>query len=303
MKRPPKPRPVRPSGALPSVGGKAASERSWSIGKRILAALGAVGTVLTLGLTVMHYWPELSVEPTAEADISNALRDISRLRTSRAIRLTMSASRQACDVRRLAGATTRHHWTSVFHRCDLRTIVGRSTLSPLMRHTRLALAIAFSSRPEGFSTRRCRYSFRFSRRIIPLHQEQEFRFETRRMSDGKIQWLHIPVDEEQSKGPGTMHVDLVVGRCVGGDCSGRFLGDLSDRVGAVGRHVWVGGFDRRLSGCSGSEKERIDLVETLRKQWLWNNTRRDSDRSCCCADGNRAAIFSSSRFSLGFTPK
>ena len=102
MKKPPKPRPPRASSALPPAEEGAASERSLSIGKRILAVLGAAATVLSLGAAVMHYWPQLTVEPTAEADVSNPLSGYFKITNAQGYPLTKLKKAEACEQEQLA---------------------------------------------------------------------------------------------------------------------------------------------------------------------------------------------------------
>jgi len=109
--------------------------------------------------------------------------------------------------------------------------------------------------------------------ILPFHlPEKEFRFETRRLSDGRIEWLHIPADAD---GGGTsketlMHAILT--------WAGALVAIVAAVFWVISATIWVpsvgtGGWGALTGGylvVPGPKKERIDLVETLRKQWGWN---------------------------------
>jgi hypothetical protein len=109
--------------------------------------------------------------------------------------------------------------------------------------------------------------------ILPIHlSEKEFRFETRRLSDGKIEWLHIPADAEgENTGKEKlMHTILTwAGALVAIGAAIFWVISATVWVPSVGTAGWgalTGGF----LVVPGPKKERIDLVETLRRQWGWN---------------------------------
>jgi len=197
MKKPPKPKPKRPRGAVPPVEKKeipAQSEEWWSSWKRLFAVIGGIATVLGLGSTIMHYWPQISVEPTAAAEPSNPFSGYFKITNDQGYPLTnvgIEASLRCAKLGRGDDTSPPKECLPSMH--NSKTVWTNHTLEPHEPYEITPGDLMFVT-PGGLLYAQISIFVSYRPWRIPWTMTNELRFQSRRLSDGKIEWLHIPAD-------------------------------------------------------------------------------------------------------------
>ncbi len=193
MRKPPKPRPGRPhkpvsvaKAKAPEAARKGPLARAWGV-------LAGISTLLGL-LAIFSYWPQISVEPSAAADLSaNPL--------SQAFRVTNEKGYPIEDLNvevSLRCAKIGRSDTSPINKCEpsMHTQSRRwakHTLGPHEPYDVNPGEVMFVT-PNALLYAQLDLFVSFQPWKIPWSFSRAFRFETRRLSDGTIQWFHIPSD-------------------------------------------------------------------------------------------------------------
>lgn len=191
MKKPPKPKPGAKRTAVTTNAPKADGTSS-----RAMKLVAGVGTILGLFLTVLHYWPQISVEATRAADVSNPLSGIFKVTNEQNypindVNVSMEASLRCSRI----GLGDN---TAPMDRCDpsMHTTKKRWSEHTLRPHEPYEISpgdLLFVT-PGALLYAQLSIFVSYEPWIIPIHWYKEMRFETRRLSDGTTEWLHIPAD-------------------------------------------------------------------------------------------------------------
>ncbi len=207
MKKGRKPRPKKPQRAISSSNAKAAPQPPQEEVRRpfnsalIVKIASVVGTLLTLAaaiiglpLAIFHWWPQITVEPSAAADlISNPLSGYFKITNEQTYPiedLSVEVSLRCAKIGRGDDTpikdcppsmhTSKQRWTK--HTLDAHESYEISP-GEMLFVTPGALLYAQLDVLVSFQPWK-----------VPHRFDMPFRFETRRPSDGGIQWVHIPND-------------------------------------------------------------------------------------------------------------
>jgi hypothetical protein len=206
MKKPQKPRPKRrqsiggPTGASYAKAGRQPPGQEVRRPLRDAFALIAkvavgAGAVFGLLLTIFHWLPQISVEPSAAADlVSNPLSGYFKITNEQAY----SIEDLSVEVSLRCWKMGRGNDTSPMNKCEPSM---HSSGSRWEKHTlgpHESYEISPGERlfvtPGALLYAQLDIFVSFQPWKVPWHIHRPFRFETRRLSDGSIQWFHIPND-------------------------------------------------------------------------------------------------------------
>jgi hypothetical protein len=168
----------------------------WSKLMAIAKGLGSVGTALGLLYMIMHFWPQISVEPTATADSSNPLSGYYKITNEQGYPLTDVSVEASLRCARIG----RGNNTSPMDKCEpsmhtSKRLWTNHTLEPHEPYEITPGDIFFVTPPTAllYAQISIFVSYKLWKLPIPF-PKKEFRFQSRRLSDGKIEWLHLPAD-------------------------------------------------------------------------------------------------------------
>jgi hypothetical protein len=256
--------------AVATFGERKDIEAAWT---RVLRTVGLIGGGLAFVLTCLHFWPQTSVEPTLPADVSNPLSAIFRITNENYYGL----SDVAIEVSLRCATIGRGIDVAPPERCDpsMHTTKKRWTKHDLGPHEPYEISpgdLLFVT-PGALLYAQVSIFVSFEPWIIPFRLTKEARFETRRRSDGAIEWLHIPADGDSggSEREKTMpHAILSWAGAIASIIAALFwIISASTKVISEGTSGWgalIGGY----LVVPGPKGERVDLTQTLQKQWRWN---------------------------------
>jgi hypothetical protein len=157
--------------------------------------LGGAGAVLGLLLTIMRFWPQIAIEPTAAADPSNPFSGYFKIINEQVYVLTDVSIEASLWCARVG----RGNNTSPIDKCQ------RSMSNSKQRWAKHALEpheayeitpgdLMFVTPPTALLYAQISIIVSYKPWKLPFGGGKEVHFESRRLPDGKIEWLHIPVD-------------------------------------------------------------------------------------------------------------
>jgi hypothetical protein len=204
MKKPKRPKPTakrappvqQSSSAAALVASPQVSKGWWLKSKAILTGLGAVGAALGLPLAIKDFWPQISVEPTAAADPSNPFSGIYKITNEQGYPLTdvsVEASLRCAKIGRGSDTPPPGKCEPSMH--TSRPLWTKHTLEPHETYEITPGDLLIVTPPTAllYAQISIFVSYRPWKLPIPL-RTMEFRFQSRRLSDGKIEWLHLPAE-------------------------------------------------------------------------------------------------------------
>jgi hypothetical protein len=159
-----------------------------------LKKLGSIGAALALIYTVLCFWPQLSIDPTAAAEPSNPISGYFKITNEQVYPLTDVSIEVSLRCARIG----RGDDTSPMDKClpsmhSSKQLWSNHTLEPHEPYEITPGDLMFVT-PGALLYAQISFFVSYRPRKIPYHLSKELRFESRRRSDGKIEWLHIPAD-------------------------------------------------------------------------------------------------------------
>jgi hypothetical protein len=145
-------------------------------------------------LTALHFWPQLSIEPTAAAEPPNPLSGYFKITNEQVYSLTDVGIEVSPRCARIG----RGDYTAPMANClpsmlDSKQLWRNHTLEPHEPYE-ITPGDLIAVTPGALLYAQISFFVSFKPWRIPYHLTKELRFESRRRSDGKIEWLHIPAD-------------------------------------------------------------------------------------------------------------
>src|ERR1700692_1014581 len=170
------------------------SAQSESTVLSVIRKIGAIGAILGLLYTILRFWPQLSIEPTAAAEPSNPLSGYFKVTNEQGYPLTDVGIEVSLRCARIGLEDN----TSPMEKCppSMRTSKQLWTNHTLEPHEPYEISpgdLLFVT-PGVLLYAQISFYISYKPWKVPYHLNKELRFETRRRSDGKIEWLHIPAD-------------------------------------------------------------------------------------------------------------
>ena len=161
-----------------------------------IAEIDAMGDCRSggLGSTIMHYWPQISVEPTAAAEPSNPFSGYFKITNDQGYPLTnvgIEASLRCAKIGRGDDTSPPKECLPSMH--NSKTVWTNHTLEPHEPYEITPGDLMFVT-PGGLLYAQISIFVSYRPWRIPWTMTNELRFQSRRLSDGKIEWLHIPAD-------------------------------------------------------------------------------------------------------------
>ncbi len=164
--------------------------RPWTVIKLI----GAIGTVLGLLYTISRLWPQISIEPTAAAEPSNPFSDYFKITNEQGYPLTDVSVEVSLRCAKIGRGSD----TSPPSKCG----PSMHTSKQFWKNRILEPHESFEITPGDplFVTPGALLSAQISFFVsyqpwkLPLHLSKELRFQSRRLADGRVEWLHFPAD-------------------------------------------------------------------------------------------------------------
>jgi hypothetical protein len=158
---------------------------------RALKVVGSIGTVLGLIYAILLFWPQISVEPTATADSSNPLSGYFKITNEQSYPLTVVSIEASLRCAKIGTGND----TGPLDKClpSMRSANQRWSKHTLDAHEPYEITPGdrIFITPGGLLYAQMAIFVSYRPWLLPIHREKEFRFETRRLSDGRIEWLHI----------------------------------------------------------------------------------------------------------------
>jgi hypothetical protein len=193
MKKRQLPHVAQPTTAAPLIV-EAQKPTIWSKISAFAKGLGLIGGVLGLIFTIMRLWPQIAIEPTAAADASNPFSGYFKITNEQAYPLTDVGVEASLWCARIGRGDN----TSPIDKCErsMRTSKQRWTKHVLEPHEPYEITpseLMFVTPASALLYAQVSIFVTYKPWKLPIHGEKEFRFESRRLPDGKIEWLHIPV--------------------------------------------------------------------------------------------------------------
>lgn len=190
MKKPKRPRPVAKRNSIRTP----ISQKPTSRLARGVGVVSGIGTVLTLVYTILRFWPQVSVEPTAAAEPSNPLSGYFKVTNEQGYPLTDVSVEVSLRCARIGLGDN----TSPMDKClpSMHTSKQRWTKHTLEPHEPYEITpgdLIFVT-PGALLYAQISFFVSYRPWKIPYHLDKELRFESRKRADGKIEWLHIPAD-------------------------------------------------------------------------------------------------------------
>ena len=204
MKKGRKPRPKKPQRAISANNAKAAPQPPQeevrrpligALARRIVKIAGGAGAVLGLLAATIRWWPQISVEPSAAADlVSNPLSGYFRITNEQ----TYPIEDLSVEVSLRCAKIGRGDDTSPMNKCEpsMHTSKQRWTKHTLDAHEPYEISpgeMLFVT-PGTLLYAQLDVFVSFQPWKVPWRINIPFRFETRRLSDSGIQWVHTPND-------------------------------------------------------------------------------------------------------------
>jgi hypothetical protein len=157
-------------------------------------AIGLIGGVLAAALTIMHYWPQISIEPTAAAEPANPFSEIFKITNEQGYPLTnvnVEASLRCAKIGRGGDDSPVNRCEPSMH--TAKSVWKNQTLEPHEPYELTPGDIMFVT-PGALLYAQISLFVSFHPWILPISLTKELRFQSRRLHDGSIQWLHLPAD-------------------------------------------------------------------------------------------------------------
>jgi len=159
-----------------------------------LKKLGSIGAALGLLYTGLHFWPELSIEPTAAAEPSNPISGYFKITNEQVYPLTDVGIEVSLRCARIGRGDN----TAPMEKClpsmhTAKQVWSNHTLEPHEPYE-ITPGDLIAVTPGALLYAQIAFFVSYRPWKIPYHLTKELRFESRRRADGKIEWLHIPAD-------------------------------------------------------------------------------------------------------------
>lgn len=161
---------------------------------RTIKVVGGIGTILGLLYTISQLWPEISVEPTAAAEPANPFSGYFKITNERGYPLTDVGVETSLRCARIGRGSD----TSPSDKCEpsmhtSKRLWTNHTLEPHEPYEITPGDLLFAT-PGALLYAQISIFVSFHPWNLPIPFKKELRFELRRHSDGKIEWLHLPAD-------------------------------------------------------------------------------------------------------------
>lgn len=198
MKKPKPPKPIRRKGAAgakasaPVAAAVVQQESWWS---KIKTPLTIVGGALGLVITISHFWPYINIESTAAASSSNPLSGYFEVLNEQSYSLEDLKIEASLRCARVGYGNN----TAPMEKCEpsFHTSKQRWSKRTLRPHEAFEISpgeLMMITPPDAMLYAQISIFVSFKPWVMPFHQTREMRFESRRLEDGKVEWLHIPTD-------------------------------------------------------------------------------------------------------------
>jgi hypothetical protein len=179
--------------AAVAVSEEAPSKRGvfWTKTKAVVTGAGAI---LALGLSIMHYWPEISIEPSAAAEASNPFSGYYKITNEQAYPLTNVGVEVSLRCWKMGlGSDTSPLKSCLPSMHTSKTLWKGHTLEPREPYEITPGDLMFVT-PGALLYAQIDLFVSYYPWILPIPMTKELRFQSRRLSDGRFEWLHVPAD-------------------------------------------------------------------------------------------------------------
>ena len=152
-------------------------------------------SVFGLVATIAKFWPQISIEPSAPADRPNPFTGYMKITNDQFYPLSDVSVTVFSWCMRIGSGTN----ISPVDRCDRSMPSASHRWSPhrLAPHEPYEITpgdVLLVMPPTALLYAQISILVRYEPWLLPIHFNKEMRFETRKLEDGRIEWLHIPLD-------------------------------------------------------------------------------------------------------------
>jgi hypothetical protein len=151
--------------------------------------------MIGIGVAVAECWPRISIEPTASADELNpftgymkvtneqfyTITDVSIEAFSWCVKIGLGSDTSPVDRCERSMPSSTHRWL-------------KRRLGPHEPYEITPGDVLLVTPPTALLYAQISISVRYEPWFLPLHFDKEMRFESRKRKDGRIEWLHIPLN-------------------------------------------------------------------------------------------------------------